>query len=456
LLTASAAVQPRAAAAFQPFEEGVMPRHSRRRVPPLLLWLMAHAALVSAQEAAGPPGSEVERLRGELEALREEYAQRFTELEARLLALKEPPTAPPAPPAPSAPAEPAAPLPTAVPAGAAGAGGPSGSLPVYGGAASSKVFNPDIAVIGNFLGAAGRNEVDAQPTLTLDEAEASFQAIVDPYARADFFVAFGPEGAEIEEGFASFPALPGGLLMKAGKLKNAFGKVNTLHAHALPWTDRPLVLTNLLGGDEGLADAGISLSRLLPNPWLFLEATAEVYRGESEVFASHERSDLSYLGRLRGYGDLSESSNLDLGLSFVTGHNEFGTETRTSLFGADLTFRYRPLRRAIYRRLLARAEAIWRETDLEQGRARAFGAYASAEYQFARRWFAGARYDYAERAFEPSLVDKGGSLQLTFWPSEFSQVRGQYRRTSYAEGQTAHELLFQLLFSIGAHGAHAF
>ena len=55
-----------------------------------------------------------------------------------------------------------------------------------------------------------------------------------------------------------------------------------------------------------------------------------------------------------------------------------------------------------------------------------------------------------------SLLDKGGSLLLTFWPSEFSQIRGQYRRTDYAEGPTANEFLFQFLFSIGAHGAHPF
>ena len=53
-------------------------------------------------------------------------------------------------------------------------------------------------------------------------------------------------------------------------------------------------------------------------------------------------------------------------------------------------------------------------------------------------------------------MDKGGSLLLTFWPSEFSQVRGQYRHTRYGEGMTANEFLFQFLFSIGAHGAHPF
>ena len=58
----------------------------------------------------------------------------------------------------------------------------------------------------------------------------------------------------------------------------------------------------------------------------------------------------------------------------------------------------------------------------------------SGDYQFARRWFAGARYDRSERADDASLLDSGRSLLLTYWPSEFSQIRGQYRRTKYADG----------------------
>jgi hypothetical protein len=45
---------------------------------------------------------------------------------------------------------------------------------------------------------------------------------------------------------------------------------------------------------------------------------------------------------------------------------------------------------------------------------------------------------------------------LTFWPSEFSQVRGELRRRRYAGGITANEALLQLQFAIGAHGAHPF
>ena len=82
---------------------------------------------------------------------------------------------------------------------------------------ASKVFNPDMAVIGDFLGAMGRNPVVPQPSLQMHESEASFQAIVDPYARADFFISFGEEGVELEEGYVTFTSLPAGLLGKVGQ-----------------------------------------------------------------------------------------------------------------------------------------------------------------------------------------------------------------------------------------------
>ena len=111
---------------------------------------------------------------------------------------------------------------------------------------------------------------------------------------------------------------------------------------------------------------------------------------------------------------------------------------------------------AIYKRFLGRTELFWSRRGQEGGDASAFGLYASGDYQFARRWFGGVRYDWSERAYDASLADKGPSLLLTYWPSEFSQIRGQYRRTRFAEGVTANEFLFQFLFSIGAHGAHVF
>ena len=62
----------------------------------------------------------------------------------------------------------------------------------------------------------------------------------------------------------------------------------------------------------------------------------------------------------------------------------------------------------------------------------------------------------SDSASSELLRDTGGSLLLTYWPSEFSQIRGQLRRTRYGEGLTANEFLFQFQFSMGAHGAHPF
>jgi hypothetical protein len=164
---------------------------------------------------------------------------------------------------------------------------------------------------------------------------------------------------------------------------------------------------------------------------------------------------------LRGYRDITEGSNIDIGGSYAFGPSQaaedLAADSSTELIGFDATFRYRPLRRAIYRRFQARTELMWSRprTNGLNGE-RAFGMFGSGEYQFARRWFAGARYDRSAQPFDPSLVDTGGSFYLTFWPSEFNQIRGQYRRTNYGDGIKANEFLFQMNFSIGAHGAHVF
>ena len=156
--------------------------------------------------------------------------------------------------------------------------------------------------------------------MQLSEAEASFQAIVDPYARADFFLAAGSEGVEVEEGYITFTALPASLLLKAGKMRAQFGKVNTLHTHALPTADRPLVTENLVGGEEGLSDGGVSLSHLINNPHVFLELTGEVYAGSSEVFQSRDAIG-SHVCRARCARTAisPKRTNIDIGVSFAFG-----------------------------------------------------------------------------------------------------------------------------------------
>ena len=338
-------------------------------------------------------------------------------------------------------------------------GAPAAQLPTYGGASSAaKVLNPDISVIGDFLGSVGRNRARPVPSLEMHETEVGFQAIIDPYARGDVFISFGQEGVELEESYLTFTSLPKGFVAKVGKMRAAFGKVNTLHNHNLEWTDRPLVTENLVDGEEGISDAGFSVSHILPAPkGIFLEGTAQVYRGMSgELFSAPGKKDVAFVGNLRGYKDLTESTNLDLGFSYARGHNDAGPDLTTSLYGMDATLRWRPLRRAIYHSFLARAEFIWSQREQMPVTQKAFGLYTSAEYRLNRRWTIGGRFDRSGRAQDAGLTDNGFSALLTYWPSEFSQIRGQYRFARYAGGQDANELRFQFLFVLGAHGAHPF
>jgi hypothetical protein len=415
-------------------------------------------------ESAEVLQQEINQLKDDFDSLKKQYGDRLAALEAKMSTIQSRPVGvqslvlttqqPPQTPEPPAQAPPAAENATA-----------QNPQSVQGSTVSNaKAFNPDMAVIGDFLAAAGSNKVSPDPALQMHESEVSFQAIVDPYARADFFISFGEEGVNLEEGFLTFPAIPGGLLVKVGKMRAAFGKVNSLHNHVLPWTDRPLVTKNLVGGEDGINDAGFSVARLIPNPWIFLEATGQVFRGDSDdLFKSSKRGDLSYVGHLRGYQDITDNTNIDLGVSFSRGHNASGVVNdfdfgrfRTTLYGGDATVRWRPLQRSIYHSFVGRSEFIWSQRDQPGGLQRGMGYYLSGDYQFARRWFMGARYDRASHADDASLRDKGGSAILTYWPSEFSQVRAQYRRTQYALGKTANELLMQFQFSIGAHGAHPF
>lgn len=346
---------------------------------------------------------------------------------------------------------------------------------VEGGAApsSSKLFNPDISVIGNFLGRAARRENarefgsgNERAPLAFDEAEVGLQAFVDPYAKASFFLGADAEGFSVEEGYAQFIALPHDLTARAGKFKAAFGKANTWHTHARPWVDQPLVIHNFFG-DEQLADEGVELSKVFANRVAFVEGTAQVFAGNADgVFERRDRSDLFYDAHVKAFRDLSENSNLELGASYARGG--FAPANGANAFeGIDLTVRWKPLQRGTYRSLVARFEAIRNRSPRDLHRDPR-GFYASVDYQLAQRWFAGARIDRADDIGMYTAVatgttsaaalsrDRGTSVVLTFWPSEFSQLRGQLRRTSYGSLAPVNELLFQLQFAIGAHGAHTF
>jgi|WetSurMetagenome_2_1015567.scaffolds.fasta_scaffold05495_6 hypothetical protein len=409
------------------------------------------AASLHAQQAAQSTASSDQPNIATLVQKIRDLEDRLIAMEGQIRQLKDQQAAAAPSPAAAMPA-------SGTPASAPDSTGTQAAILGGAGGSAAKALNPDISVTGDFIGAAGHNPIQPSPSLQMHESELGLQAILDPYARGDFFLSFGEEGVNLEEGYVTFTALPGGLVARAGKMRAAFGKVNTLHNHVLPWVDRPLVTNNLVGGEDGINDAGFSIQRILPAPkGIFLEATGQVFRGHSgDIFSASTKSNVSAVAHLRGYKDITESTNLDLGVSYARGHNDIGSSFLTRLYGVDATVRWKPLRRAIYHSLVLRSEFIWNQRQQLPVEQRAFGFYSSADFQLGRRWFVGGRYDHSDGNHFYNSSDEGGSLVLTYWPSEFSLVRGQYRFTRYAGSIDTHELLMQVQFSLGAHGAHPF
>ena len=297
------------------------------------------------------------------------------------------PTPTPAPepvPQTTPPAEPPAPAPAPAPA------------------VNPTFFNPAIAVIGNFLANVGHNPVQPSPAFQVEESEISFQAVVDPYARADLFLSFSNEGVEVEEGYVTFLTLPWQTQAKAGKFKVQFGKVNTLHLHVLPWVDEPLPMTDILLQPQfdTWAGEGISVSKVIELPGdTFSEAYFQVLDGTSSpLFIAPAKGDLTYDGQYRIFRDFGDDHNLEASFSYAYGHNGTSATDTTSLQNATLVYRWKPLQGRPYRSFILRSEYFWSQREQPDGKQKAQGFYVGGDWQLARRWFTGARYEFSDRA----------------------------------------------------------
>jgi len=424
-----------------------------------LVMLFAAAPLFAQQ----PPSNIDDRVK-QLEQRLDTLNQQMTAIRQELDALKSGAPAPPAQPAAAAEDLTKVDVATAPAADPTQAATPSmtdvQTVTNTSDPGAAKVFNPDMSVIGNFLGKVGQPNPfefgtdDIRRPLNLDEAEVALQAWVDPYAKANVILSVTKGGIDVEEGYAQFVTLPYDLTAKVGKFKALFGKDNTWHAHVRPWIDQPLVIHNFFG-DEGFNDDGISVSKTIPNPWnTFIEATGEVYEGRvAKVFDRRGFNDLAYNSHLKIFRDISENNNVEVGTSYARGtlsdvHNQFA--------GIDVTYRWKPPQLGLYKGFIGRVEAISNRRGDADHTLRGF--YASADYQLSRRLFTGVRIDSSDRFVAGATpTDRGLSATLTFWPSEFTQLRGQLRRMRYGDvNRTVNEFLFQLQFAIGAHGAHTF
>lgn len=315
-------------------------------------------------------------------------------------------------------------------------------------------FNPDIGI--NLLFAGQTSDRDkADDGMKLQEAELQFSSDVDSYFTAKALFSVGSEGGEYgiepEEAYVETIALPR-VTLRVGKSKMPLGKHNQLHSHAFPFINAPLMNVAILG-DEGLNETGIGASGLIPLPW-FSELTLDYTQGENEdLFNSDIKDNKTVIGRFKNLWDLSDSTTLELGVSGAKGKNSDHLDT--TLLGADLTLKWRPVDGGKYHSVEWGSEYLEKDRDGAVEKKLA-GAVSYLKYQVAQRWYAQYRYDYLGLNSEAVNTSKRHTALIAFLPSEFSGVRLQYETIDDGQVEDEKRLMLQLNISIGAHPAHAY
>ncbi len=451
---------------------------------------VAVAAMVTP--VTGQAADDVAALRAEIAALKADYAQRVTALEARIDQLESTAAV-----AAAAPAEPPPPAP-AVPARTSSAFNPAISVILTGNYADVSQDPADFHFAG-FMPSGG--EVGpGERSFNLGESEVTLAASVDPYFTAALTMALSADGEiGVEEAFARTTSLPAGFSVKGGRFFSGFGYLNEIHAHAWDFIDQPLVYQALYGGQYG--QDGVQVKWLAPTD-LFLEFGAETGNGGEFPGTRLGRNGLNgmtffaHLG-----GDLGDSIGWRAGLSWMDLDAEdrayddvdsAGTAVVNSFTGssstwiADATLKWTPASSTRRQAFKLQAEYMRRTEDgslaydvegaglSDSYRSEQDGWYLQGVYQFNPRWRFGVRYDELDSGSTRIGLVQGGSLlasdfplllpaspsrittMIDFSPSEFSRLRAQYAWDDSRDAETDRQLFLQYIYALGAHGAHKF
>ena len=326
---------------------------------------------------------------------------------------------------------------------------------------------PDISAIGDFAGAYDTADVaglsprsgpygDAHKVTPLfQELELGLQSVIDPYARADIFLSFTPDGVDVEEAYLTTLSLPAGFQVRAGKFFSPFGRLNQQHPHVWDFVDAPLAMDRLLSADT-LKGPGADVAWLAPLPWY-----AELHLAGQTTrpgFLAEDRRTL--VARLQQFFDVSEGTTVGVGLSGASIEEPLPGASDL-VGGADLFLKLRPVTSRSY--VALQGEVFVRRLRGTADAGTRAGGYVQAVYRDGPFWEYGVRGEIAPAVLPGTTLAPSGSGEeyrcsaLAVWlPSEFQRIRAQLAWDRLPGGRDGLEALLQLEFVIGSHGAHPF
>jgi hypothetical protein len=367
--------------------------------------------------------------------------------------------------------------------------------------AAAQTQNPDISVIGDVRAFVTDDPADPKEgdlQLDLESAELAIQGYLNPFARADLYVGYHDGEFELEELYATIlRGLPLGTVLRAGKYRVDFGKLNLLHPHAYSFLDTPLVHQEFLGS-EGLNDIGLNLNWQVPVGDSSLTISGNLLKGdfaephendhdeEATVAAPARALRRGWLRALQDEPDADAKSEpglgaservalfvptgewagVEIGVNALQGTLDELTDRRVDLLGADLKYRWAPDK---YRSLTLQGEWIRSERDVVSDheadggeppieRVENSGYFAFVDWRFRQRWNLGVIVERTGLAEEADVtVTRAGLFGGFALMEETTMVRLLLRRSDGDEfPEPFNEAILQLVFSLGPHKAHWF
>lgn len=344
------------------------------------------------------------------------------------------------------------------------------------------ILNPRTTAFINFAARADTKTVYdlADPTREISNrpflrtVELELRNPVDPYAEAVTVLSAENEAGkefaiDAEEAYGLIKRLPIletaplGLKMKIGKFRAPLGVNNKIHMHDLPWTTRPLVVSKYLGTEHGeFFEAGynptsVDLDFFLPNPLpqTTLEMNADVVRaGELAFSQGHIGTQPAYIGHLTLSRDWFNEHLLILGAS---AYRENGSAP-TTLYGADVTYRWAPVERRQSHSFVAGGEFFsgkhsFTDISSKEISMTPYGWFGYMQYQTSYWLYLGIRYDWVKEPSNDQLVTESFSAYASYYTTEFLRFRlgFEHRMSDIALQDNINTGLLDVNFVFGSH-----
>jgi len=296
----------------------------------------------------------------------------------------------------------------------------------------------------------------------LNYAEVAMHSTVDPYFEAFANFHLQPNKFGIGEAFVQTRSLPYGLLVKAGKFKSNFGRINSKHQHSWHFDSQPIIYEALFG-PASISDAGIQVQYVAPTD-TYIMVGAEALQGTNKRSFGEENGNNLYVGYIKSSVDIGEDLSVLSGISIAHGTNT--TKHSTDIYGGDLTFRYQL---GSYSSISWQSEYLYRAKNIGTTTNRQDGLYSELIYQYNNNISGGIRYDAIMKndinlQTDYSLIDTKNLQRYTtmveYKPFPMSRLRLSYTydKTKVIKRQRrdTQEVMLSLNIAAGAHGAHSY